>query len=177
MRKIRIGNDIEVSWEVRTGGEPLSLEGRRLRLYVRSAYQRQEITDFKVKDDILYFTYPARMQRSTGARAVELVDSTAGQMRTICADRAFTLVPHSSEEGNGCCCGCDFDEYIVSLESNILVGRPGLSAYDIWLSLGNTGTEQDFIDSLKGEKGDSGSGTDGTPITEEEIDETWGDPV
>lgn len=28
-------------------------------------------------------------------------------------------------------------------------GQDGLSAYEIWLSLGNTGTEQDFIDSLK----------------------------
>ena len=35
---------------------------------------------------------------------------------------------------------------------NSLVGK---SAYDIWLSLGNKGTEQDFIASLKGDKGDS----------------------
>lgn len=32
-------------------------------------------------------------------------------------------------------------------------GQPGLSAYDIWLKQGNYGTEQDFLDSLKGEKG------------------------
>ena len=35
-------------------------------------------------------------------------------------------------------------------------GDPGDSAYEIWLSLGNTGTEQDFIDSLKGEQGEPG---------------------
>ena len=29
-------------------------------------------------------------------------------------------------------------------------GAPGLSAYEIWLALGNVGTEQDFIDSLSG---------------------------
>lgn len=34
----------------------------------------------------------------------------------------------------------------------------GHSAYDVWLSLGNKGTEQDFIDSLKGPKGDGGTG-------------------
>ncbi len=34
------------------------------------------------------------------------------------------------------------------------VGRTGLSAYQIWLKAGNLGTEQDFLDSLKGEKGD-----------------------
>lgn len=32
-------------------------------------------------------------------------------------------------------------------------GKPGLSAYDVWRKQGNYGTEQDFLDSLKGEKG------------------------
>ena len=35
-------------------------------------------------------------------------------------------------------------------------GLDGKSAFDIWLSLGNTGTETDFINSLKGPKGDKG---------------------
>ena len=36
-------------------------------------------------------------------------------------------------------------------------GDDGLSAYEIWLSLGNSGTETDFIASLKGERGQRGS--------------------
>jgi hypothetical protein len=41
-------------------------------------------------------------------------------------------------------------------------GEAGLSAYEVWLDLGNTGTEQDFIDSLKGPDGDPGDpGSDG----------------
>ena len=35
-------------------------------------------------------------------------------------------------------------------------GADGKSAYQIWLSLGNSGTETDFINSIKGEKGDKG---------------------
>lgn len=35
-------------------------------------------------------------------------------------------------------------------------GQPGLSAYAIWLKNGNTGTEQDFLDSLIGEDGVQG---------------------
>jgi hypothetical protein len=35
-------------------------------------------------------------------------------------------------------------------------GGQGMSAYEIWLSLGNTGTEQDFIDSLTGPQGETG---------------------
>ena len=41
-------------------------------------------------------------------------------------------------------------------------GIDGKSAYEIWLDLGNTGTEQDFIDSLIGDDGDPGDpGDDG----------------
>lgn len=35
-------------------------------------------------------------------------------------------------------------------------GENGLSAYQIWLQQGNTGSEADFLESLDGEKGDSG---------------------
>lgn len=37
-----------------------------------------------------------------------------------------------------------------------LIGEPGKSTYEIWLSLGHEGTVQDFIDDIKGEKGDKG---------------------
>lgn len=46
-------------------------------------------------------------------------------------------------------------------------GSNGKSAYEIWLELGNEGTEEEFIASLKGPKGDTGpkgaSGEPGTP--------------
>jgi len=61
-------------------------------------------------------------------------------------------------------------------------GVDGLSAYDVWLSLGNTGTEQDFINSLTGPSGngiestsDNGDGTftfdytDGTSFTTSDL--------
>jgi len=35
-------------------------------------------------------------------------------------------------------------------------GSNGLSAYEVWIDLGNTGTEQDFIDSLTGPEGPQG---------------------
>ena len=43
-------------------------------------------------------------------------------------------------------------------------GQDGLTAYQIWISLGNTGTEQEFIESLVGPQGIPGTpGTPGTP--------------
>ncbi len=38
-------------------------------------------------------------------------------------------------------------------------GQTGESAYDIWLSLGNSGTKQDFINWMKGPKGQDGIGS------------------
>ena len=40
-------------------------------------------------------------------------------------------------------------------------GTPGKSAYEIWLEAGNSGTEQDFLNSLVGANGQNGN--DGTP--------------
>lgn len=40
-------------------------------------------------------------------------------------------------------------------------GFRGFSAYEVWLNNGHTGTEQDFLDSIKGQDGTNG--TDGTP--------------
>lgn len=46
-------------------------------------------------------------------------------------------------------------------------GSNGKSAYEIWLELGNEGSEEEFIASLKGPKGDTGpkgaSGVPGSP--------------
>ena len=45
-------------------------------------------------------------------------------------------------------------------------GQDGLSAYEIWISQGNAGTEQDFLNSLEGPQGPAGTngvdGADGT---------------
>jgi len=50
----------------------------------------------------------------------------------------------------------------TNVEQEGPAGPEGKSAYQIWLELGNTGTEQDFIDSLKGE--DGAPGNDGSNI-------------
>lgn len=147
MRKVRIGNDINVRWEVKTDGQAVSLEGKALKLFVRSAYRKEEITTFTVDGCVVSFTYPASMQRATGARAVILEDATEGApRRTVCADQAFTLVAHSCEENDD---DVEFEDFMVSLQSNVLIGKPGLSAYEVWLSEGNTGTLEDWYAFLR----------------------------
>ena len=41
-------------------------------------------------------------------------------------------------------------------------GQDGLSAYEIWLAQGNTGSEQDFLNSLEGPQGPAGNGISNT---------------
>ncbi|MBQ2113822.1 MAG: hypothetical protein II195_01860, partial [Selenomonadales bacterium] len=51
----------------------------------------------------------------------------------------------------------------TNFQTNIIAGNDGKSAYEIWLEQGNVGTEQDFLDGLKGK---DGSSTDLAPLTE-----------
>src|SRR5690625_6470245 len=39
---------------------------------------------------------------------------------------------------------------------NNVAGPEGASAYEVWLAEGNTGSEQDFLDSIKGAMGPAG---------------------
>lgn len=57
----------------------------------------------------------------------------------------------------------DLQHIVVRGDETIKQGPPGSagkSAYEIWLDLGNNGTEQDFIDSLKGDQGEKGDDGD-----------------
>ena len=54
---------------------------------------------------------------------------------------------------SGNCGGCND---CGGIQSSLRRGQPGQSAYQIWLSAGNTGTVADFLTSLEGEDGDDG---------------------
>jgi len=57
-------------------------------------------------------------------------------------------------------------------------GADGKSAYQTWLELGNTGSESDFIVSLKGDKGDNGeSGSGDAVVVDSELSDTSENPV
>lgn len=46
------------------------------------------------------------------------------------------------------------ERVMLRVKDAVLVrGEPGASAYEIWLAEGNTGTEADFLESLKGKDG------------------------
>jgi len=54
------------------------------------------------------------------------------------------------------------DQEIANVEVSGTVGKDGLSAYEVWLNDGHTGTESDFLNWLKGKDGANGqNGKDG----------------
>jgi hypothetical protein len=54
------------------------------------------------------------------------------------------------------------DSVIVAPTPSAAECAPGLSAYDLWLAIGNEGTIEDFLNSIVGEKGTDGyAGSDG----------------
>lgn len=52
-------------------------------------------------------------------------------------------------------------EDVIDLTGTLTMNGVGMSAYEIWLSQGNEGSEADFLESLKGEQGEPGE--DGEP--------------
>lgn len=152
MRRIRIHNDITVKWKVTTNGEPLSLEGRALRLLIYNAYSKKYIDNFSVDGNVVSFVFAGLDQKSSGVYTAVLQDTTSG-MRTVDKVQAFELVRHTIEQN-----GTDDSNItteVVELASDFDAGIVGRSAYEIAVKNGYTGTEEEWLASLKGEAGAS----------------------
>src|SRR5699024_8867664 len=84
---------------------------------------------------------------------------------TTLVDNLDGTITYTNEEGNS---------ITIDLAEGP-AGADGESAYEEWLNAGNIGSEQDFLDSLKGEDGaDGADGADGQDgATPEIIDGNW----
>ncbi|MCI6619634.1 MAG: hypothetical protein MSD82_12365 [Prevotella sp.] len=152
MKKIRINNDITVKWRVTTNGEAVSLEGRQLQLTVSNMYRRRLIEEFDVSGNIVTFVYPGADQRECGVYTAILQDTTEG-MRTVDKVQAFELVRHSIDQS-----GADDSNITteaVEIDADIEAGIEGKSAYEVAVRNGFSGTEAEWLASLKGDKGDA----------------------
>lgn len=164
MKKIRIGNDIACVWTVCRNGQPEDFSNKNLQLYLLNQYGVKVDMDFTFDEGgKIKFTFYGKDQTTTGAYRCILVENKGEEgMNTVDSCDAFTLV----SRGDVTCCS-DIYEGTLELCSNIvsgLKGEKGDSAYQVWLSEGNEGTEGDFLASLKGERGDDGQ--DGKSVYE-----------
>lgn len=162
-RNIRIHKDITLRWRVKTNGASTSLLGRDLVLFLTDPFGDKTVLNFSVTDtNLITAVFYGKDQSKLGSYILTLAENV-GQEGSNAVDEvdAFNLVSRSCMETPGT--SDNFTAASLELTGDLATNGRGASAYEIWLSLGNTGTEQDFIDSLKGADGEDGKdGTNGT---------------
>lgn len=104
MEKIRKGNDIEVQWAIYVGQgineAPYDLTGKRLSLYLRNQFGKQEVYEYSIDRHVIRFMFWGKDQKQTGTYSIELVENEGIQgMHTVDECEAFTIVSHSCQTG------------------------------------------------------------------------------
>lgn len=144
MKRIRIGKDIRVRWTILTNGEAQPLSGRDLRLEVGTGYGRTENAFSIEEGNVVVFILPGVMQKHLGRYTFTLWENygQSGQTVVDSCDGVELVRSTCLEEG----ADSGLDTGTVELETSSLeLGVSGDSAYEIWLSQGHEGTEEDFL--------------------------------
>ena len=152
MKSFLVGNDISVRWKITDcKGDPVGLENRNLRLFIIDRGGSAEVGEFSVIGNTLFFTHYGKDQEYTGIVSLRLVENLGEKgMKTIGECRAYNIT------GDSCCATGGFcDGLAAELTSEVLTGIPGYSAYEVACMNGFKGTEEEWLASLKGEKGDT----------------------
>lgn len=98
MKKIRLHNDIHVSWGITTNGKQESLEAKTLHVQLVVYNKVITIPDFSIKGNVISFEFSGSQQKYCGVYTLVCRDTTNGNLSTIDKTEAFELVPHSEEE-------------------------------------------------------------------------------
>lgn len=103
MKKIRIGKDISVRWPILTNGEAESLDGRDLKLFIKSQYNVAKEIKFSTEQNIVLFTFPGTEQQMLGTYKLTLWENYGkrGQTAVDCCE-AFQLVSCTCQEASDC---------------------------------------------------------------------------
>ena len=129
MRKIRIGNDIAVQWSLvaKGTGEPFVVEGKDIRLSLKSIFSTTEIEDFTAQGNKIAWTFKGAEQKQTGiySLVVSVVDAQ-GAMVTTDVCQFVELVACSCEADGADEAGVHTES--IDLVSNVEIGVG--SSYD-----------------------------------------------
>lgn len=98
MKKIRLHNDIHVSWGITTNGKQESLEAKTLQVQLVVYNKVITIPDFTINGNVISFEFSGSQQKYCGVYTLVCRDTTNGNLSTIDKTEAFELVPHSEEE-------------------------------------------------------------------------------
>lgn len=155
MKTIRKGNDIVVRWRIFRYGQKydIALYRESISLVLSNMGEKKEITDYSIVDvNTIVFKYRAEDQ-GLGIYRLLLIDKSRNSTRIIEECNAFRLVNTSDAANN--------DDTLesaitITLTSELTAPADGLSAYEVALQNGFIGTEEEWLQSLKGEQGPQG---------------------
>ena len=99
MKRIRIGKDISMRWEITTDGVAIPLDGRDLTVEIKSPAGIENNIPYRIDGNILIMTYYGYEQKRTGEYSITLWEKKGkpGQ-NVVDVIRAFKLVETSQEE-------------------------------------------------------------------------------
>lgn len=169
-----VGNTIEYTITAQTS-VAVGLVNCELRLYDANTNLLTSPRFTIVVDEIIY--NPDEIQIES-ANEINVLDSLISE-----AARLIAEIEDLIEQGGSAGGGTVTDEQIATAVENYLAENPvvgtdgkdgkdgenGASAYEIWLAAGNTGTEADFLASLKGADGEKGDAFEYSDFTEEQL--------
>lgn len=146
--KIRFGKDIKIKWKVTINDNTITNSDNLTLVMVNPRLQMQML-DFIIEDGSVVAYYRGKEHKYLGTYKLTLWYNYGKENQSaLDSTEAFTLVRFTDREDD------NDDAEVVDVSGVLKVGVEGESAYNTWLRLGNMGTEEDFIKSLKGEKGD-----------------------
>ena len=101
MKRIRIGKDISMRWEITTDGAAIPLDGRDLTVEIKSPAGIENNIPYRIDGNILIMTYYGYEQKRTGEYSITLWEKKGkpGQ-NVVDVIRAFELVRTSQEEND-----------------------------------------------------------------------------
>lgn len=125
MRNERIGNDISIAWEIKSGdNNPFPLEGKNVALYLHHPYGKQKVEGYRLEGNKVIWTFKGADQKYVGKHGLTLVvnEGANGMITTDSCD-FVNLVSCSCQVG-----GEDNDG--VQTEAIELTSTLGIIAYD-----------------------------------------------
>ena len=134
-RHIRIGKDLKIRWPILTNGNAVPLEGRDLKLILRTPTSNELPMAFVSSENVAEFTFRGVEQTRVGRYSLTMWENYGKDGQTVVdyCD-AFTLVARSCEESDEVLSGASLDVETVELEAGTMeIGVPGLSSYDLYI--------------------------------------------
>lgn len=177
MAKIRLGNDVYVSWTLKdSAGNAYNLTGRSIEVWLVCYGWSMKVTEYSVTGNVITFTFAGSDQVATGSYSLRLVENRgASSMVTHDVKEVFTLVNHSWDTTDT---GISVSSLSVVSAVGGIVGPRGLTGNgissavlnpDYTLTLNFTDGTSYTTPSIRGPKGDDGADGSDADVTYQNV--------